>query len=875
MASNVSIGGLVSGLDTNNIIEQLVAIQSNRVTQLQAKQKEQTDKATLFQTLQGNYLGVLTAASSLADSSLYGQKTASSSNTDILSVTASSTAATGSHQLVVKQLAKKNQYVSNRFSDTGVTTLGSGTLTITLGSGSSAVSTDVTIGSTNNTLTGIANAINQSGAAVTAAIIKVDSSSTPYQLTVTAKEAGEGNAVTLSQTSDIKSTVTGEILGAGAATATQDIDDANGATYALRHLPNAGTTTIKLDGATITATLGPPSTGLSAVDVDDAAGTLTVGREYSYVVSAVDASGETLQSAITSRTVGAGNEAIDFSFDRVVGATSYRVYRLDDTEYAATGGAGLEAADFQQQDSLIGTVTDTGAGSYTFRDTGQAQQAGQRALAASTQGYTLTETTGAVVFRQSQTEAVTANYEYDLEFKQSEAAQDAILEFGAGANAITVRKSTNTITDVIEGVTLSLKKADAAATVIVDVSRNTLGVSSAVSALVSALNATESFIQENTFFDSDTNETGALFSDFNLFLVRSRVSEILTGVVSSVPPGKLRSLSDAGVSLNPSTGNFSIATSELSALLSTKPDEVRGLFASVAEATDIDVKALTFTSDTKTSTSVGYAVRITQAATRATDTGAQDVSAGITQDETLTITTGGFSVSVNLTNGMTAQAAASAINTALQGGGISTLTASFNSATGKISIQHNSYGAEHSFSVKSTLASGTAGGSGLGNATASVESVFTGQDVAGTINSEAATGKGQTLTGNAGNANTDGLQIQVTITPDQLAAQGEDQGNVVVTGGLASELKKYLSFLTDASESGPIQGAIEEANKRVEDLQNQIASVEARVARERTRLNEQFARLEQALGALQTTSQFLSGQLAQLAANSASIAKGR
>jgi len=115
----------------------------------------------------------------------------------------------------------------------------------------------------------------------------------------------------------------------------------------------------------------------------------------------------------------------------------------------------------------------------------------------------------------------------------------------------------------------------------------------------------------------------------------------------------------------------------------------------------------------------------------------------------------------------------------------------------------------------------------------------------------------------------------VTITPDQLAAQGEDQGNVVVTGGLASELKKYLSFLTDASESGPIQGAIEEANKRVEDLQNQIASVEARVARERTRLNEQFARLEQALGALQTTSQFLSGQLAQLAANSASIAKGR
>ena len=40
---------------------------------------------------------------------------------------------------------------------------------------------------------------------------------------------------------------------------------------------------------------------------------------------------------------------------------------------------------------------------------------------------------------------------------------------------------------------------------------------------------------------------------------------------------------------------------------------------------------------------------------------------------------------------------------------------------------------------------------------------------------------------------------------------------------------------------------------------------------EQLRLQEEFTRLELALGTLQTTSQFLSRQLAQIAANSASI----
>ncbi|MEK7681804.1 MAG: flagellar cap protein FliD N-terminal domain-containing protein, partial [Chloroflexota bacterium] len=431
MAGPVSVDGLISGLDTKSIIEQLVALQASRVTKLQAKQADQSEKVALFQALQANYLSIRTAAGSLKSPSLFDQRSASSSDTSILTATAASTAAVGSHQLVVKQLAKKNQFVSNRFSDTNATTLGSGTLTVTVGTGASAVSTAITIDNANNTLDGIASAINNSGAKVTAAIVKVDSSAAPYQLTVTAKEGGEGNAVSISQTAGIKTSVTGEILGKGAATATQDTDDSNAKTYALRHLPNANTATVKVGGVTKAEGI---STTLTALDTG---GTLAASTQYSYVVAAVVGGVETVVSSIKSVTTptGAADNSVQVQFGDVKNATEYRVYRIS---AAQEGGNGPDFADFTGQSTRIGTVSDDGAATFTFTDTNQAQTA---VLTTTTLGdFTLDETTGALAFFADQTLSVTADYEYDLEFLQSQAAQDAIVELGAGANAVTIRK---------------------------------------------------------------------------------------------------------------------------------------------------------------------------------------------------------------------------------------------------------------------------------------------------------------------------------------------------------------------------------------------------------------------------------------------------
>ena len=71
-----------------------------------------------------------------------------------------------------------------------------------------------------------------------------------------------------------------------------------------------------------------------------------------------------------------------------------------------------------------------------------------------------------------------------------------------------------------------------------------------------------------------------------------------------------------------------------------------------------------------------------------------------------------------------------------------------------ISLRHKEFGSEHSFQVSSTTA-------GLLSSQSDVyDTITNGLDVAGEINGEEATGKGQVLTGNAGNSSTDGLSLR-------------------------------------------------------------------------------------------------------------------
>ena len=137
-----------------------------------------------------------TAAASLADADNFVSFSATSANTTVLSATASADAVAGSYQVDVTALATSQQVRSSSFT-AGTDVVGTGTLTLQVGSGTAF---DVTIDSSNETLDGIAAAINEAGTDVTAAV--VDDGGGNFYLTLASSETGADNTISLTMADD-------------------------------------------------------------------------------------------------------------------------------------------------------------------------------------------------------------------------------------------------------------------------------------------------------------------------------------------------------------------------------------------------------------------------------------------------------------------------------------------------------------------------------------------------------------------------------------------------------------------------------------------------------------------------------------------------
>lgn len=138
-----AIDGLISGLDTTSIIEQLVQINRIPINKLQEKidvKTEQIDTLSLFTT---QLLDLKFKAFDLTKSSTYRQNDVSSSNESILGVTGQPSDSTGSFDFRVARLAAAAQSVSDGLANRDTATLGAGSFTIEMGGGFVDISTEV------------------------------------------------------------------------------------------------------------------------------------------------------------------------------------------------------------------------------------------------------------------------------------------------------------------------------------------------------------------------------------------------------------------------------------------------------------------------------------------------------------------------------------------------------------------------------------------------------------------------------------------------------------------------------------------------------------------------------------------------------------
>jgi flagellar hook-associated protein 2 len=176
-------------------------------------------------------------------------------------------------------------------------------------------------------------------------------------------------------------------------------------------------------------------------------------------------------------------------------------------------------------------------------------------------------------------------------------------------------------------------------------------------------------------------------------------------------------------------------------------------------------------------------------------------------------------------------------------------------STDKLTIQSDAYGSISQIAITGGTAAAALGFAGT--------ETSTGKDVAGKFiidgKEEIATGPGRLLQGKAGNANTEGLQVRVTLTTSQVVA-GVD-GNISMTRGVGSRLDQTLGKMLDAT-TGRIKIVNDGFDGKTEALQKAIDRQNEFFDQQEKKLNDQFIALETTISQLQTTATYLSAQLA-------------
>ena len=445
-------------------------------------------------------------------------------------------------------------------------------------------------------------------------------------------------------------------------------------------------------------------------------------------------------------------------------------------------------------------------------------------------------------------------------------AKDAVIEVD---NAV-LTKSSNSITDVIQGVTLDLINADSSSTLTVSVSQSAQDeAKDNIEGFVEAFNEVAEFLDKQLSFDPDAGKASPLLGDSTVLNLRRRLGNIITGTIPGLSNESFTNLSSIGISSNSTTASLSIDDAKLNKALAEDPDAVALLFVGVATPTNADI---TFVGDSSATQAGKYNVTIATAPEQATFSQAaklsgggdarNDLSAtGLAADERLT-----FLFSLNETEDLPDF---TTFNVLLKKDAtINTIVNNLNSAfatnevglsasndSGKLEIKSVAFGKDVSFQVSTSL---DGAGQILQDTNGIAGETFkdVGVDIVGSINNHLAVGVGNILTG-ALTFPEEGLVVSTTS-----AATG-GRGTITVSSGVANQLSSLLETYTNntsgilATKTDAIQNTIDSIKDRQDEVAKKLEATEAS-------LRAEFTRLESIIAEFSATGDFLTAQLANL-----------
>jgi flagellar hook-associated protein 2 len=207
--STSSSGGLGAGIDVSTLVAASMANQNAQLQQMQNQQSDIANEQNTLNSISNDIQTLSNAVFTLTDPA--GQITdiaATSSDPAVLTASAISGAASGNDAIVVNSLATTSSEYSAAAA-TSSTPLATGTLRIQVGSNTPAT---ITIDDTDNTLDGLASAINNADIGVTASVINDASGA---RLAIVSNTSGAPGDLTITSSSGAL-TFTKAVTGANA-----------------------------------------------------------------------------------------------------------------------------------------------------------------------------------------------------------------------------------------------------------------------------------------------------------------------------------------------------------------------------------------------------------------------------------------------------------------------------------------------------------------------------------------------------------------------------------------------------------------------------------------------------------------------------------
>ena len=215
----------------------------------------------------------------------------------------------------------------------------------------------------------------------------------------------------------------------------------------------------------------------------------------------------------------------------------------------------------------------------------------------------------------------------DARSAELQAGQDSLFRI----NGIELSRSTNTVTDAVQGVTLNLVEAQEGELVEITINKDdTSALRENISSFVDSFNTAMTLINEQYTFDEGSQRSGPLAGDSTILSLQSRLRSIVTSQVSGLGEG-FNALVLVGINFDRS-GKLQVDDERLTEALNENLEDVRKLFVAQGSTTYKNIEFVSSNSNTRPG---NYSVEVTQNAARASLLSSAEINGTLATDETL------------------------------------------------------------------------------------------------------------------------------------------------------------------------------------------------------------------------------------------------